>query len=289
MKKDCTPIRNVSSTRGSKRPALNSPPEVKSVTAEEVRSIVEEVVMKHCDVILKEFKSTIVSFINSKLEPIKKDMDELKTALTFHTEVFDELNTEHVTIKNTLKSLNNENVQLKSTVADLTFKLNYLEQQARSNNLELQCLPEHKQENLYTVTKQLGSVVGCVLKDNDIAHVTRVAKLNTSSPRPRSIVVQLANPRVRDQLLAAVINYNKKNKDNKLNSSDLGIGGSKTPVYVTEHLSASNKSLHAATRIRAREVGYKYVWVRSGRIYVKKDDNAEHFHIKNSDTLSKLV
>lgn len=117
-------------------------------------------------------------------------------------------------------------------MADLSHRINYLEQQTRSNNLELQCLPENKQENLYTVVKQLGSVVGCVLSDNDILHCTRVAKLQATNTRPRSVVVQLASPRIRDNLLASTIDYNKEKKTNteKLNSADLGIAGDKKPV-----------------------------------------------------------
>uniref|UniRef100_A0A2A4IU35 FP protein C-terminal domain-containing protein n=1 Tax=Heliothis virescens TaxID=7102 RepID=A0A2A4IU35_HELVI len=288
-KKDNTPMKNVSTTRGNKRLKLHSPPELRSVTAEEVRSIVEDVVQAQYATAIQEFKATITDFLNSELKSIKKDLQELKESFTFHTKQFDDMQAEHVTTKNTVKYLSTENEQLKNTIADLGEKLNYLEQQARSNNVELQCLPEHKQENLYTVTKQLGSVVGCDLKDTDILHATRIAKLNTSNPRPRSVVVQFVSSRIRDQLLAAVINYNKKHKDDKLNSSDLGMSGNRTPVYVVEHLSATNKSLHAATRIKARERGYKYVWVRSGKIYVRRDDDTDHIHIKNIETLSKLV
>ena len=291
-KKDNAPMRNVSTSRGNKRCKLNSPPgapELRSVTAEEIRSIVEDVVHAQYATAIQEFKDTITDFLSSELKPIKRDLQDLKESFTFHTKQFDDLQAEHFTTKNTLKYLNTENEQLKNTIADLGHKLNYFEQQARSNNVEVQCLPEHKQENLYIVTKHLGSVVGCDLKDSDILHATRIAKLNTSNPRPRSVVVQLVSSRIRDQLLAAVVNYNKKHKDNKLNTSDLGIGGNRTPVYVAEHLSATNKSLHAAARIKAKEKGYKYVWVRGGKIYARRDDNTDHIHIKNTETLNKLV
>ncbi|CAG5057819.1 unnamed protein product [Parnassius apollo] len=92
-------------------------------------------------------------------------------------------------------------------------RLNYLEQQSRFNNLELHCLPENKHENLYSTVKQLGIVIGCELKDEDILHCTRIAKMSSSNTRPRSIVIQLASPKVRDQILAAFISFNKSTSE----------------------------------------------------------------------------
>lgn len=288
-KKDSTPERNVSVSRGNKRPALNSPPEpAPAVTGEEVRSIVQEVIKAEFATMLKQINTTIINIVNSELAPIRADLEEFRVSLDFHTGQFDEFRSEYSEFKSTTKELKDENIKLQNTVADLRQRLSYLEQHARANNLELQCLPEHKQENLYTIVKQLGSVVGCVVQDSDISHCTRIAKLNAKNIRPRSIVVQLASPRIRDQLLASVINYNKNKSHEKLNTSDFGMAGNRTPVFVAEHLSPINKALHAATRLKAKEKGYKYVWVRNGRIFVRKTESDEHILIGSLDILNKL-
>lgn len=284
-----TPVRNVSTTRGNKRPALNSPPVNKSVTSDDVREIVQDVIKRELAAMLQQLNNSIVSIVNKELEPIGKEVSELRVSLNFHTKQFEDSQSEQAALKKTVKDLKDENTHLKTSYSDLSQRLSYLEQQARANNLEIQCLPENKQENLYTVVKQLGSVVKCELRDSDILHCTRTAKLQTNSTRPRSVVVQLASPRIRDQLLAAVIVYNKNNKNDKLNSADFGIAGMKTPVYVVEHLSSSNKSLHAAARLKAQEKGYRYVWVRNGRIFVRKADGEGHILIKNLDSLNKII
>lgn len=289
-KKESTPSRNVTITRGNKRPALNSPPHTTAVTTEDVRSIVQEVIKAEFASMLQQITDTILNVVNKELEPIRHDIRELSTSLSFHTKEFKEFQSEHNALKTSVKDLENENSELINSVADLILRVNYLEQQTRSSNLEVQCLPENKQENLYTVVKQLGSVVGCELNESDIHHCTRVAKLQATSTRPRSVVVQLASPKIRDQLLASVINYNK-NKDNtlKLNSADLGIAGEKSPVFVLDHLSPSNKALHAATRLKAKDKGYRFVWVRNGRIFVWKNETADHILIRNLDSLNKLI
>uniref|UniRef100_A0A2H1W117 SFRICE_025839 n=1 Tax=Spodoptera frugiperda TaxID=7108 RepID=A0A2H1W117_SPOFR len=272
-----------------KDPHLNSPPEIKAVTSDEVRLIVQEVVQKELDMMAQKFSNMIVTIINRELEPIKSEIRDLKESFNFHTTEFDRLQSEHVELTNNYKNVKKENDILNKTVGDLSQRLNYLEQQARSNNLEIQCLPENKQENLFTVVKQLGSVVGCEIKDSDIMNCTRTAKLQTSNDRPRSVVVQLVSPKIRDLLLASVIKYNKRTPESKLSTADLGLAGSKSPVYVVEHLSPAHKALHAATRLRAKEKGYKFVWIRNGRIFVRKNIDSDHILIKNLEAINKIL
>lgn len=117
---------------------------------------------------------------------------------------------------------------------------------------------------------------------------TRIAKRDTSNPRPRS-VLERSSPRLRDTFLAACVNYNKANSKAKLNSSHLGISMDKpTQIYVTEHLSPENKALHAATRTRAKELGYKFVWTRNGRIFIKKDESSPAIVIGDREKLNLL-
>ncbi|VVC97192.1 unnamed protein product [Leptidea sinapis] len=93
---------------------------------------------------------------------------------------------------------------------------------------------------------------------------------------------------MRDTLLAACLNYNKSNPENKLNTVDLGIGGNKQQIYVVEHLSPNNRNLQAQARKFKRDHLYKYLWVRNGRVLLRKDDATPAIWVKNSETLSTL-
>lgn len=289
-KDDSTPIRNISMTRGPKRQAVSppSPPAIQN-DRDETHSIIRDIIKEELNEMLTKFNTTITTAINKELEPIKKEIEEIKESMFFMNEKFEDIKKEQQSSKESIKKLESENTELKVTVEELHTRINNLEQQARSNNLEVQCVPENKNENVYNVITQLSRVVNCELNEKDILHCTRVAKTNVSSSRPRSIIVQLTSPRVRDQLLAATIKYNKSNPQDKLNCSHLGYAGSKSPVFVTEHLSPTNRALHAATRIKAKEKRYKYVWVRNGRIFVRKEDGSETILIKNNTGLNKIV
>lgn len=288
-KKDSTPVRNVSTTRGNKRPALNSPPEEPTITSDKLRAIVEDVVKTELNAMLKKLNSNIVDIINKELAPIRKEIGDMNEYMSFINGKFESIEAEQLSAKKSFKDIVEENKKMENTILDLTQRLNYLEQKSRSNNLEFQCVPEVKSENLYTLAKNLASVVGYDLNDRDILHCTRVAKLNKTSTRPKSIIIQLSSPRIRDELLASVINFNKTHANNKLNANHLGFLNCNGPIYVAEHLSPTIKALHAATRLKAKERGYRYTWVRNGRIFVRKSDDAEHIFIRNLDTLKKLI
>lgn len=120
--------------------------------------------------------------------------------------------------------------------------------------------------------------MGYGLKDEDIVKCTRVAKLNKESKQHRSIVVKFRNIRNRDEFYSAVHRYNKSNPHDKLHTALLGMAGERKSVYVSEHLSPSNKHLHAAARKKAKEVGYQFVWVKNGHIFVRKDIDSKYVY-----------
>ncbi|KAG6458453.1 hypothetical protein O3G_MSEX010873 [Manduca sexta] len=294
-RRDSTPTRNTNINRGSKKPTLTSLPEVPPVTSEEVHKIVQNVVRSEFNSMIQQLNETIISLLNKEMQPIKNEIKDISEFMNFMNARLDDIEKEHEAARKLKNEVLEENSCLKRAVADLSARcttleqrLNTTEQHLRANNLEIQCVPEGRNENLNSIVKQLCTVVDCRLKDSEITRCTRVAKINTESNRPRSIVVQFASQSSRDQLRASVIKYNKANPSNKLNSSDIGFSCKKTPIYVAEHLSPANKALHAAVRTKAKEKGFKHVWVRGGKIFVRKDDESAYIIIHNMESIGKI-
>lgn len=288
---DNTPIRsrqdpdaNVTHRRKGTQADVMEAPEA-PVTSSEVSSIVKNEISK----LMRHLNQTLANYVNNELKAIKDNVDEIRRSMEFMNEKYEEIKLEVSSKMNTIQEVEKENVQLKSTVKELNTRLNQMEQQARSSNLEIQCLPEHKSENLVSIVMNISKVLSCELSEQNIHHVTRISKQTPTSNRPKSVVVQFNSPRVRDTFLAASIKFNKNKKaEEKLNSHLLGIGGKKENVFIMEHLSPANKSLHAATRIKAKKLGYQYVWIRSGKIFVRKTDGADYKYIKDMETLDNL-
>ncbi|XP_037302625.1 uncharacterized protein LOC119193023, partial [Manduca sexta] len=217
---------------------------------------------------LKEQNDSVVSHIKDFTEQI----NSFQEAIGFFNEKFDIMQRQLDEKMCLITNLRDENQTLKSTNSDLSARLNLVEQHLREANVEINGITEFKSENLITTVHQIAKTVNCPISDGDLLHVTRVARMNKDSKMTRAVIAKFRNPTVRDSILAAVVKYNKSNPKEKLNSHHLGLAGTRVPIFVAEHLTPSNKSLHAAVRIKAKEMAYKFVWVRNARIYVRKDE-----------------
>lgn len=236
-----------------------------------------------------ELPKILNQMLEVKLTPIKEQLDNLQSSVSFMSQEYDRFNQKVDAVSSENRELQKESKELQTTVSSMTERLNHLEQCLRECNIEIQGVPEHKTENVVNIVMQIAQVVNHKILDTDILNCTRVASMNRDSKKPRAIIAKLRSKRCRDEFYSAVTKFNKANSDNKLNSSLLGIAGEKLPVYVSEHLSPANKALHAATRIKAKEKNYKFVWVRNGRIFMRKDETSPFVHVKNELVLNKLV
>ncbi|XP_013179003.1 PREDICTED: uncharacterized protein LOC106126082 [Papilio xuthus] len=241
-----------------------------SLTLENVKAVMQETM----DGLLGNMEMRMTKAIEEKYKEIFKEFNDMKESITH--------------LKTECENLKKENESLKTTVTDLGNRLTTFEQYSRRSNLEIQCIPEHKAENLINVVNQIAKVVGNNLTETDINKCTRIAKMNPESKRPRSVVVTFASPRSRDAFLASVIQFNKKNRNDKLNTSHIGYGGVKSSIYVVEHLAPEVKKLHAQTREAAKKLNYKFVWVKNSRIFMRKSETSEHITIREANQLKSL-
>lgn len=245
--------------------------------------------------LINKLKTEIATLIQCQLkavlDPIRKEIERLPgltKSIEFMSNKFDEINTEVSLLRSESKKILTENENLQNEIKNLNFRLSLMEQQARDCNLDLQYLSENSNENLVTVVTQLAKVVSCPLQKDDIRSCSRVAKSNRESTRPRSVIIKLASPRIRDNILATCWKYNKAHESNKLNNNDLGIGGEKKPIFISEHLSLANRALHFQARIFREEHQFKYLWIRNGKVLLKKDDHSPSVWVKNSEILEVL-
>lgn len=233
-------------------------------------------------------KSSINELVTDQLKRIQGEIAEFKVSFGFFNEYFEDFKKRFEEKDAVINQLRVDNTNLQQSYNELATRLCIVEQNMRESNVEISGLPENKSENLVNTLQKLAKVTGTDLGDSEILQVTRVAKLNKESDRPRTVIAKLRSPRQRDSLLAAVIDFNKKHPQDKLNSLHLGIAGNQVPVFVSEHLCPTSKQLHAATRKTAKEMSYKFVWIRNGRIFVRKDVSSKSIYIRDQDSLKQI-
>lgn len=295
---DETPLRQSdtakkdANTRSHKRQALGSPsPSQKSpspsinqtLTSGDIRGIIREEMTE----MFGKMNNALCA-ITSEVKTIKTDISEIKDSLNYVNQQYEDVMCELQLTKDKVKSLEKEKDEMRGTISNLNQRLNNLEQHSRTNNVEIQCIPDNRNENLLALVKNIASVTGCAIKDDQVVLCTRIAKIDRTSMRPRSVIVQFCTSNIRNYFMAGIYKYNRLHQHDKINTSHLGIQGEKKQIYVMEHLSPANKQLHAAARARAKELGYKYVWTRGGRVYMRRDDTSDYILIRDIESLENL-
>lgn len=256
-----------------------------TVTHTDMRTIIREEISNALNSMLKV---TIAEVVSEKFQSLNDSISSIEASLNFINSQYEQMKTTLAEKVDTINQLQKQNESLVSTVKDLSQRVGDIEQQMRVNNVEINGIPEHSNENLTITLAQLGKTVEYPLDSNDILLATRVAKLQKDSPRPRTVIAKFRSRAIRDGLIAAVSKFNKANAADKLSSTHLGCGGPRVPVFVSEHLSLSNKRLHAAARLKAKDFHYKFVWIRDGRIYVRKNETSQALYIRNTDSLQLI-
>lgn len=289
-----TPTNLAERTFNVTRRKFNSRPEslqasVTNMPDSASRSDIQVMIRDEMRFIMDEFMEKFKNTLNVEIRELRDQITDFKDSLGFLSAQYDSMNSDMVAQNSIIKQLKTENQQLRSEVNVLSNRVRQMDQLSRSANLEIQCVPEHKAENVLSIVRQLGQVVKYPISDSDISYCSRVAKSNPKSSRPRTILAKFNTPRTRDSLLAATIQYNKDHPDEKLNTSILGLDDKKIAVFVTENLTVENKNLHAAARLRAKELNYKFVWVRGGRVYMRKSVETETVFIRNMDSINILT
>lgn len=71
------------------------------------------------------------------------------------------------------------------------------------------------------------------------------------------------------RFVASDLNVNKNNNENKY-------------IYINDELTANNMRLLWMAKIKAKECGWKFVWIRNGHIFAKKSETTSVIHISNN-------
>lgn len=163
------------------------------------------------------------------------------------------------------KAIRKENVFLRSKVSSLQTQLDDVEQYSRMNSLEINGIPEEKNENMVDVIKKVGKVLGVEIEEEHIDACHRLGAIKEGEKR--GIIVKFTRRSTKEEFLA------KRKIKRNFNTSDLGrTSGPADVIYVNESLSPARRKVLNAARALRKDQGYTYVWVKNGKILLRKNE-----------------
>lgn len=255
--------------------------------------LTDEKISDDSKVNLTEIKEMLAN-INSRLimietnqKSVNNDIKEIKNSLSFMSDRYDELleivNNQRDEIKIVSNDLNNYKTKCQEQnilIEDLNERLSDLEQYTRINNIEVFGVKENPEEDCKEIIEKIASELQLNISKADIENAHRLP--NAKKTTPPSIVAQFKSRAKRDMLVAKRALIVTKNS-----FQGTAVG---TKLFINEHLTSQNKRLLMEAKQKAREVNYKYIWYKNGKIFARKYPDSQIIRIKNSgDVQTKLV
>jgi regulator of replication initiation timing len=178
------------------------------------------------------------------------------------TELIETVNKQSTTLKEFEKSfeaLKQENASLRTKVKSLEQQLDDADQYSRINCLEINGIPETKNEDVTEIIKTIGNTLGVTVSAEDIDACHRLGLKQEG--RKRGIIVKFVRRHVKEEVLR------KRKIKRNLNTSDIGMSsGPAEIVYINESLSPARRKVLNAARAFKKEQGFTFVWVKNGNI-----------------------
>lgn len=211
---------------------------------------------------------------------IRADLRTVKDSVKFCNDTCDgvkEIRDEMKELRKEIQELSKRNEELTAENNRLSTKVEELEQYQRSNNLEIKGVPA--EGDPYDVVQSIASILDVPISDHDIDLCHRVP---TFKPNEKNIIVRFVRRAQRNKIL-------EKAKKQRLTTRDLDYGGLVCPVYVNEHLISQNKKLLGAAIAQKKKVGWKFVWSSNGKVFARKDVNADALKITSMTDVDRIA
>ncbi|CAH0723244.1 unnamed protein product, partial [Brenthis ino] len=136
--------------------------------------------------IRNEVQKIISQTVSVELTKIREELTglhDIQSSIEYLSSIFDTVKQELEDAKKEILSLKKDNSDLRDIVNSHANIINILDREARANNIEVHCIPEHKGENLLKTVEQIGRVINTPITEGSVVKCTRVAKLNKISTR----------------------------------------------------------------------------------------------------------
>ncbi|XP_046681380.1 uncharacterized protein LOC124368148 [Homalodisca vitripennis] len=202
---------------------------------------------------------------NKSYESLSEKLDENTKAVT----------DQNSSIERCLKiidDLTQKNIQLQKKVDELEKRVDDMEQYSRLNAVEIHGIPEEKNEDVISIVKEVGKALDMTISDTMIDACHRLGRRTDPNRPPPGIIVKFVRRLDKEELLK------KRRVKNNLSTRHMNMGTDQ-PVYINEALSPAKRRLFAEARQLKKEKMYKFLWVRGGKIFMRKDEESTSIQV----------
>lgn len=221
-----------------------------------------------------EEKQNIELNNNPSLTDVMVLLKDLKNSVDFQSAKHDDFMGELRKIKKEndirdkeIKSLKDENRFLHNELKKIKEDVAGLNQQTKEKSIEIHGIEEEREEKLESVVNDLAQKLK-LPTNYDTIYRTKNQNKNKIAP----IVVKFTT---------------KESTTQWLKQRKTGVTIKNNNIYINENLTPENRQLFYNARKNSKETGYRFCWVKNGKIFIRKDENSVTIHIKDMSELQK--
>ncbi|CAG9773119.1 unnamed protein product [Ceutorhynchus assimilis] len=180
-----------------------------------------------------------------------------------------------------IKTLKAENIEMQKEIRSIKNQNMIREQEAKTNNVvpvgmkntideQKTCLPELKNK-----TDKVLNYIDFSIRPSD--YKVRIINMNKENS-PILVTFQ-----TQQQKLSVL---SKRREKGKIISNDCGLEGP-SPIFVNEDLTSEQRRLFRSART-LREKDYQYVWVKGGRVFVRRSGSEDVVRVRTDEDIQRL-
>lgn len=219
----------------------------------------------------------------TEVELTNEAFNSLTNSVNFMSDKFDLFGKQLQEIMQSMKNIIEENKILKEQNNNLRNdfnilfkKTNSLEQKSLENFVEIVGVPKINNEDCKITIEKIATSLNVEI---GIVNAFRIqSKFNN---KPSKIVVEVTSKRCKRDLM-------ETSRKNKLTGNRVDVNWKNDPIYINDNLTQFNRNVFFKTKAFARDSGYRFVWFRDSKIFIKKNENSKAILIEDELSLTKL-
>ncbi|KAF6207968.1 hypothetical protein GE061_016417 [Apolygus lucorum] len=219
------------------------------------------------------------------------DIKDLKEHLNTYSDYIKE-NTDAIgALRAELASLREQNEQLRTHNDVLQKKVNALEAQVVDNEqnalakvVEISGIPSTTNENVVDIVKSVCRAVEFDMSESMFDNCFR-RRPSPKSNFPGIICLSFIRRLDKDAFISAT----RRKRD--LSTHDVGIDtrGDPSRIFINQSLTYHKRQLLNRAKVFKKEHQFKFVWIRSGSVMIRKDENSTIYEVRKADDLDKIL
>jgi len=221
-------------------------------------------------------------------------MNEMKVMSQYCVSMNDKVDTIQVQQQRRIELLEDEVKELKcekaamlSKIEELQLRVGAGEQEKLRDTAVISGTAGHKDEDLVALVCGMATALACEVSEQNIVHCRRFSPTPGSTPgSPSNILVKFSSPEACDRLMVKCKEAQKAN--NPITTEKLKMPGPLRYIFVNPMMTPDNKKLYDGARSLVKEAGYKFVWFKYDKVWVRRDEGARPVHIRSLAQIAQL-